>query len=231
MAETEKKTTAKKTTKSTSKKSTTKAKEEKMTINDIPSDLLEELTKQITQNIMSTLNVETKSDTIENNNISTKKTDSKYTKADLYKIKETTSEPIAIRSIREGVVNFFSRKTNTLWSWREKGEVEYMPLSEVMNMESSSKRFLHTPWLMVDDIRVIQAFGLEDLYNMIEEVNDLDSFLEGELSHIISVVERLSPEFKDGLASDINKRLNDKTIKIDYLVLKELEKLLQYNFN
>ena len=73
MAETEKKTTAKKTTKSTSKKSTTKAKEEKMTINDIPSDLLEELTKQITQNIMSTLNVETKSDTIENNNISTKK--------------------------------------------------------------------------------------------------------------------------------------------------------------
>ena len=231
MAETEKKTTAKKTTKRTSKKSTTKAKEEKMTINDIPSDLLEELTKQITQNIMSTLNVETKSDTIENNNISTKKTDSKYTKADLYKIKETTSEPIAIRSIREGVVNFFSRKTNTLWSWREKGEVEYMPLSEVMNMEASSKRFLHTPWLMVDDIRVIQAFGLEDLYDMIEEVNDLDSFLEGELSHIISVVERLSPEFKDGLASDINKRLNDKTIKIDYLVLKELEKLLQYNFN
>ena len=71
MAETEKKTTAKKTTKSTSKKSTTKAKEEKMTIKDIPSDLLEELTKQITQNIMSTLNVETKSDTIENNNIST----------------------------------------------------------------------------------------------------------------------------------------------------------------
>ena len=113
MAETEKKTTVKKTTKSTSKKSTTKAKEEKMTINDIPSELLEELTKQITQNIMSTLNVETKSDTIENNNISTKKTDSKYTKADLYKIKETTSEPIAVRSIREGVVNFFSRKTNT----------------------------------------------------------------------------------------------------------------------
>lgn len=230
-----KKTTARKTSpKTTTKKTTVQKKvvedKKEMTLNDIPKELLTELTQQI----LSTINTQKETDTVKEEikpkSEVTTSTPDKYTKAYLNGNDTIRKELIEVRSIYGGGVNFISNRTKIAYRWAEKGSIEYLTVEELLVMESSSLRFLHTPWLVVDDERIIEAFGLKKLYSVIAEVEDLETFLGGEINHIEEIVTQLPNEYKIELVSDIYKGLKDKTLRIDYIVLQKLQDLLHYDF-
>ena len=228
------KTTVKKTTtpKVATAKKTVEKKEEKaieqkkdITINDIPKNVLDQLTQQILTTINESKQV--KENEIKSS-VNTKPI--KYTKAYLNSNESIRKELIELRSIYNGGVNFVSNRTKMVYKWLEKGSVEYLTVEELLAMESSSLRFLHTPWLVVEDKRIIEAFKLEELYSIISEVEDLEIFLENDIDYIEEIVNKLPMEFKTELISDIYKGLKDKTLRIDYLVLQKLQDLLNYDF-
>ena len=43
---------------------------------------------------------------------------------------------------------------------KRKGLMRVLTVEELLNMESQSHKFLHSPWLMVDDEDIIEAFNL-----------------------------------------------------------------------
>lgn len=207
MARTTKKETETKEVKETKvkAKTTTKAKTKKeenkeITINDIPQDLLAQLTAQISSQIMSSLqsnaNAQTTT-TISNDEVK------KWNKADLNKIKD---DVVNVRSIA-GDVTFTNPRTGIKYKWYEEGDIEPLTIGDLLSMESNSKRFLHTPWLMIDDERVIEAFGLKSMYKVVSQVEDINSFLDGELDEIKEVVEKLPHDFKNEFRQKITKMI------------------------
>lgn len=98
----------------------------------------------------------------------------KATKASLYRQR---AREIPVRSYVDGRVIYKSKKTGVTYKWLEKGAYEILTIDEILNMESQSHKFLHSPWLVVDDEEVIEAFNLTDLYQSLEKVEDIDSFI------------------------------------------------------
>lgn len=216
-------TTVKTTTKpKASKPKTTKKVEDSqpqnMTINDIPQELLAQLTAQIMQNINSTINK-----TTTENKPTTIVTEEPiiWNKASLSKVKQDVVE---VRSVI-GDCTFKNTRTGIEYKWYQDGDVEALTIEDILTMESTSKRFLHTPWLMVDDERIIKAFDLEGMYKVVKEVENIDSFLENDISYIKETISKLPHDFKRQFKLKIIKMINNREIR-DYVIVEELRDIL-----
>ena len=98
----------------------------------------------------------------------------KATKATLF---QDRNRQIIVRSCIEGRVIYKSKRSGMTYKWLEKGAYEVLTVEELLNMESQSHKFLHSPWLMVDDEDIIEAFNLAELYDLVAKVEDIDSFI------------------------------------------------------
>lgn len=212
-----KKTTAKakKTTKADDVAKVVKEKDEvkkqDLTINDIPQDLI----KQMFEMFQSMQN--------QNNNIGEiqEQKPNKITKAYLRKIKD---REVIVRSVA-GVVSFKSPKTSTLYKWMEIGDEESLTIDEILTMDSTSKRFLNTPWLMIDDEEVVEGLGLTDLYNVITKIEDVDILMNLGVDEIESLVNKAPYEYKKMLSSVIFAKISANEIR-DIVLIKEFERIL-----
>lgn len=216
--ETKTKKTSTKTTKSsakTKKETETKSKDvSELTIENISPALMEQMFK-IFQQMQSINNTETVSDEV----IDEKP--KKITKSYLRKIKD---KEIVVKSVA-GVVSFKSPKTNILYKWTEIGDEEVLTVDEILTMDSTSRRFLNTPWLVIDDKEVIEGLGLSNLYETIEKVEDVDNLLSLEIDEIEEVINKAPYEYKKTLAGVIFEKVNNKELR-DMVVIKELERIL-----
>lgn len=196
--------------------SVNKTTEEKpMTLNDIPQELLAQIIAMAQSQMQPTTNkVEEKV---------VKPT--RYTKAYLNEIKR---EVIEVKSLYNGHLTFKSQKTGMEYTWLEYGATELLSIEEILAMENN-KRFLHTPWLVIEDERVIQALGLERLYQDIKLVGDIDTLLNSNIDEIEEVVNRLPNEFKQELTSLIYSQAQNGQIR-DVILLRELGRILNCNF-
>ena len=98
----------------------------------------------------------------------------KATKATLF---QDRNRQVIVRSCIEGRVIYKSKRSGMTYKWLEKGAYEVLTVEELLNMESQSHKFLHSPWLMVDDEDIIEAFNLAELYDLVAKVEDIDSFI------------------------------------------------------
>lgn len=198
---TKKETDEKNTVKKTTKKATTTKKKD-ITINDIPSDLLAALTQQITQQVMESLN-QPKDNNVVNEVV---KKNEKYNKAMLNNIRD---EIIAVTAFTDSII-YHSPKTNMNYYWSKAGDSELLTIDEVLTMEGSSERFLHTPWLRVNDKRIIQAFGLEKLYKVIDVLDDIDKLITLNSEEIKSLFDNINKNYKDSFKQDLYNKLYNK---------------------
>jgi hypothetical protein len=150
----------------------------------------------------------------------------KYTKSMLIDIE---NEMVTIRSVIRNVV-FLSPKTQIKYNWLEKGDVESMPIKEILNMENNSKRFLHTPWLVIEDERVIQALGLSELYELIEKVEDVDTLINLEPKEIRRVFDKLPIEYRKNFTNQIIIKVATRELK-DLEVIDTLSDILNVDLN
>lgn len=208
--------------KSTEKPKTTAKKKEvvkeennsksELTINDIPPELMNQMFAMF-QQMQNKSNTEVETKVIEK--------PKKATKSYLRTIKD---KEIIVRSVA-GVVSFKSPKTNTLYKWMEIGDEEVLTIDEILTMDSLSRRFLNTPWLVIDDEEVIEALGLTDLYKLIEKMEDVDNLLSMDIDEIEEVIKKAPYEYQKTLAGVIFGKVNNNEIR-DIVLIKKLEELL-----
>ena len=149
----------------------------------------------------------------------TKKT--KWTKADLIEIE---NERIPVKSVIDNV-GYTSKRTNIKYKWSNKGDIELMTVSEILSMETRSQRFLHTPWLVIEDERVVQALRLTELYDLIDKVDDVDKLLELSTDEIDRIFNKLPKEYKDNFKDEIYVKVKTRELK-DLEIIDALSKIL-----
>ena len=147
----------------------------------------------------------------------------KATKASLY---QDRTREIPVRSCINGRVIYKSKKTGVTYKWLEKGTYEILTIDELLNMESQSQKFLHSPWLMVDDEEVIEAFNLQELYDLVAKVEDIDSFIYMSLGEQQKIYNKLPKTLQNQVYNHIYNKV--ETGEIDSKSkIRELEELVQ----
>lgn len=207
----EKKTTSKGKTNNTKQENTFK---KELSINDIPPELMNQMFKMFQE-----MQNENKLNESENDKSIEKP--KKITKSYLRTIKD---KEIVVKSI-VGVVSFKSPKTNTLYKWTGIGDEEVLTIDEILTMDSKSRRFLNTPWLVIDDKDVIEGLGLTDLYKIIEKIENVDSLLEMNFDEIENIINKAPYEYQRTLSSVIFNKINNNEIR-DIMLIRKLEEIL-----
>lgn len=147
----------------------------------------------------------------------------KATKASLY---QQRTREIPVRSFINGRVIYKSKKTGVTYKWLEKGSYEILTIEELLNMESQSQKFLHSPWLMVDDEEVIEAFNLQELYELVAKVEDIDSFINMSLGEQKQIYNKLPKTLQNQVYNHIYNKVESGEIDSKSKI-RELEELVQ----
>ena len=208
-------TTPKRRRKTTKKKT---VEEKTLDINSLPKDFIENLKEALLKQIKEEAKTE-----IVNANINKEQ----YTRAYLSK-PEIRQQEVSVTSVLDGVVVYTSPKTRMTWTWRYKGCSEILTIDEILTMEATNLKFLHSPYVMVDDERIIEALGLKELYKCINKTKDLNSFLNLPNEEIITVLNKLSRAYKGNLTSQIIKGVKEGTITTNLYKIKPLETALGF---
>lgn len=149
----------------------------------------------------------------------------KVTKAMLAEIQD---EKIIVTSLDAGVV-FISPRTQITYRWSKKGDTEVMSIEEILTMEKSSQKFLHNLWLKIDDIRVIQALKLEEIYNYVDMVEDLEGLSSMNYKEIEYIFSKLPKGYKSLFRDNIYSQVKSGEIR-DIMLINALGDILDTDF-
>lgn len=219
MAETTKKTT---TTRRTTKKTTAQpeVKKEAVATNDLMAQMTPELMAQFMQFMAAQ---QGQAGVVPATSVEKPE---KITKAYLNTIRD---EEVEVRNVSNAIVTFNSRKTGMTYRWVSKGDVEVMTIGEVIGMHAQSNKFLSTPWLVVEDSRVVEGLGLSLTPQTVDLLDNLDELLDKPIYMIREAIEPLPMAYKDHLADQVSSKIHNKELR-DIVLIKELETMLNKEF-
>ena len=223
-------TTAKKT--NTKAKTTTKKKEELIT--EQPQVQAQPSMEQMFQMFQMFMNQQVQqqqpqSKSVEEKKIVNKRTSGKLNKSTLRR--ERGDEDVLVRSVA-GCVCFKSPKTGVTYNFLEKGDEEWLTVDEVLQMETANRKFLHTPWLVVEDDEVNEVLGLKEISETVSELTDnLDEILEEyDIKDIEDLVSRVPEDYKKTFAGVVLEKINNKELR-DGVVISEIGRMLNIDFS
>ena len=226
---TKKTTTAKKT--NTKAKTATKKKEELITeqpqVQAQPS--MEQMFQMFQMFMNQQVQQQPQSESVKEKKIVNKRTSGKLNKSTLRR--ERGDEDVLVRSVA-GCVCFKSPKTGVTYNFLEKGDEEWLTVDEVLQMETANRKFLHTPWLVVEDDEVNEVLGLKEISETVSELTDnLDEILEEyDIKDIEDLVSRVPEDYKKTFAGVVLEKINNKELR-DGVVISEIGRMLNIDFS
>lgn len=169
------------------------------------------------------------SKSVEEKKVVNKRNSGKLNKSTLRR--ERGDEDVLVRSVA-GCVCFKSPKTGVTYNFLEKGDEEWLTVDEVLQMETANRKFLHTPWLVVEDDEVNEVLGLKEISETVSEITDnLDEILEEyDIKDIEDLVSRVPEDYKKTFAGVVLEKINNKELR-DGVVISELGRMLNVDFS
>ena len=152
----------------------------------------------------------------------------KVTKAELL-TGETANELIEVISIETNVV-YKSPKTNIVYRWLKPGDVELMQIKEIITMDNSSGRLLRTPWLKVTDERLIEALGLEHVYEAVDLIEDVERLSDMSREELEEVFNKIPQKYLRTYRDLLYKKVKNREIK-DRFLIQDLSEILDVDLN
>ncbi|MBQ2409482.1 MAG: hypothetical protein II309_08630 [Bacilli bacterium] len=227
---TKKTTTTKKTNtkaKTATKKEALKAVVEQPQVQAQPS--MEQMFQMFQMFMNQQVQQQPQSKSVEEKKTVNKRTNGKLNKSTLRR--ERGDEDVLVRSVA-GCVCFKSPKTGVTYNFLEKGDEEWLTVDEVLQMETANRKFLHTPWLVVEDDEVNEVLGLKEISETVSELTDnLDEILEEyDIKDIEDLVSRVPEDYKKTFAGVVLEKINNKELR-DGVVISELGRMLNIDFS
>ena len=196
-------------------KTTKTTKNKEIGIEDISPELMSKLFVMFQQ-----MNAKVEENKVENN-AEVIDDNKKFTEFDL------SDDRIQRDSVRvESLVNnltYTSSITGAKYRWNRIGQIKIMSIAEVRAMESDSMSFLHTPWCIVHDRRVNEAFEIEDIYNAVQNIKDIKKAVkmsDRELTKTLNAI----PKFKAQFANAVATMIENKTLPDESGLISKVEK-------
>lgn len=103
---------------------------------------------------------------------------------------------VPVVSVSNFTVGYRAKETNTMLIWNSYGDEHEMKIGEVISMLGESEKFLKQPWLIVDDEEFVEAMNLGELYDLVFDLEDLDSFFKQPAYKIKEELNKLSPNMR-----------------------------------
>lgn len=152
----------------------------------------------------------------------------KVTKAELL-TGETANELVEVISIETNVV-YKSPKTNVVYRWLKPGDVELMQIKEIITMDNTSGRLLRTPWLRVTDERLIEALGLEHVYEAVDLIEDVERLSNMSREELEEVFNKIPQKYLRTYRDLLYKKVKNREIK-DRFLIQDLSEILDVDLN
>ena len=230
----EKKTKKTTTTKKTNTKAKTATKKEALeAVVEQPQVQAQPSMEQMFQMFQMFMNQQVQqqpqSKSVEEKKTVNKRTNGKLNKSTLRR--ERGDEDVLVRSVA-GCVCFKSPKTGVTYNFLEKGDEEWLTVDEVLQMETANRKFLHTPWLVVEDDEVNEVLGLKEISETVSELTDnLDEILEEyDIKDIEDLINKVPEDYKKTFAGVVLEKINNKELR-DGVVISELGRMLNIDFS
>ena len=135
-------------------------------------------------------------------------------------------ELIEVRSVNKGGLTYKSPKTGVVYRWEECGNTEYLEFAELMTMKSAKPRFLNEPFIVIDDVDVVEKLGLTKLYDEMYDVNDIDNFFNLSVTKMTELFSTMPNGIKTLIGDKAISMIKDETL-YDIRKIKLIEESVQ----
>lgn len=148
---------------------------------------------------------------------------------DDYEDKLDLDTSIPVKSITFGGLTYKSRTTNAVIRWKQIGEIQYMTVAELNEMNNYSSDFLNKPLVILMDERAVKKFRLTPVYENVAKLNNLKSVFNSDLATISRVVDdALRVNMRDILISKVRQMYKTGKL-VDVNVLRLLQNKLHFD--
>lgn len=148
---------------------------------------------------------------------------------DDYEDKLDLDTSIPVKSITFGGLTYKSRTTNAVIRWKQIGEIQYMTVAELNEMNNYSSDFLNKPLVILMDERAVKKFRLTPVYENVAKLNNLKSVFNSDLTTISKVVDdALRVNMRDILISKVRQMYKTGKL-VDVNVLRLLQDKLHFD--
>lgn len=214
-------TEVKKKTTTTKARKTTKKEVVEQAANSM-EEMIKSMTPEMMQQFMAFLNSQNSPKTT--NEVAGEKP--KINKAYLSKIRD---REVVVKSVTDGIVGYESKKTRVFYKWVNFGDTEILTIGEILELDSSSKLFLHAPLLVVEDDKVNEALGISEYKEVVEKFEDFETFLELPIDEIKKTLKMVSKDYLRTINGKVQQAINDGKLT-DFRKIRELEKFIKTEF-
>lgn len=135
------------------------------------------------------------------------------------------SDEIEIMSLIPNV-SYKDNKTGDMYEWEESGHIEIITFETLKNLWRNHKGYFRNMWLKPKDDRVINQFGLTNIFKKYDMLMDDSSYTRDNIDKICSAIS----EAPNGLKRSIFNRVKDLVVTeklTDVFVIRALEKHLK----
>lgn len=147
-----------------------------------------------------------------------------------YLRKERGDDDVLVRSVA-GTVCFKSPKTGITYNFLENGDEEWLTVDEILQMETASKKYLHEPWLIVEDDEVNEILGIKKIAESVNILNNIEEAVEDmSIEEISELLKNATDDYKQTFGGVVLTKIQDGDIR-DTVLIKELGKALNMDFD
>lgn len=111
---------------------------------------------------------------------------------------------ICIKNIAKGKLIYKSkRQMGYTIVWEKRGALNYMELSEFINLKNSDMRFITEPWIRIieeDEVEILKYANVYQYFKSIIEIDDVDALLNLSYDKFCSKFDKLPDSFKKTVA-------------------------------
>lgn len=148
---------------------------------------------------------------------------------DDYEDKLDLDTSIPVKSITFGGLTYKSRTNNAVIRWKQIGEIQYMTVAELNEMNNYSSDFLNKPLVILMDERAVKKFRLTPVYENVAKLNNLKSVFNSDLATISKVIDdALRVNMRDILISKVRQMYKTGKL-VDVNVLRLLQDKLHFD--
>ena len=147
-----------------------------------------------------------------------------------YLRKERGDDDVLVRSVA-GTVCFKSPKTGVTYNFMENGDEEWLTVDEILQMETASKKYLHEPWLIVEDDEINEILGITEVSENVRILNNIEEALEEmTIQEITKLLEDATEDYKSTFAGIVLTKIRDGELR-DTILINELGRILNMDFD
>lgn len=125
-------------------------------------------------------------------------------------------------------VSYKDNHSGDFYEWNNIGDVEYLTFETLQNMWRNNKGYFRNLILKPLDERVIQKFGLKNLYEKFDFLMDINNYGYKNIQQVIEAYNGMTNDQKYSVSTKLKYLVKTDQI-IDYRVIQKLQDALEIN--